>query len=213
MAPKKKKDAASAQDEAPLKLFYIFYSQERWENWLKALSEADFEGSADDDEMPEGFQLLSSFNQDICIEVLKIVKLYQNNRFTKEEALQRISDVEEIVLNQTVEGDIEEVIASLQFSMLVLFAATRKFLEGGFDEDIKALVKKGKSIDEEQMEEVLEVAATIGANVINGKSCCGRYIKESDDPGMFDEWLIEVETINEALATLKNFDEEAGESS
>jgi len=213
MAPKKKKDAASAQDEAPLKLFYIFYSQERWENWLKALSEADFEGSADDDEMPEGFQLLSSFNQDICIEVLKIVKLYQNNRFSKEEALQRISDVEEIVLNQTVEGDLEEVIASLQFSMLVLFAATRKFLEGGFDEDIKALVKKGKSIDEEQMEEILEVAATIGANVINGKSCCGRYIKESDDPGMFDEWLIEVETINEALATLKNFDEEAGESS
>lgn len=213
MAPKKKKDAASAQDEAPLKLFYIFYSQERWENWIKALSEADFEGSADDEEMPEGFQMLSSFNQDICIEVLKIVKLFQNNRFTKEEALQRISDVEEIVLNQSVEGELEEVISSLQFSMLVLFAATKKFLEGEFDEDIKALVKKGKSIDEEQMEDILEVAAVIGANVINGKSCCGRYIKESDDPGMFDEWLIEVETINEALATLKNFDEEAGETS
>jgi len=213
MAPKKKKDAASAQDEAPLKLFYIFYSQERWENWIKALSEADFEGSANDEEMPEGFQLLSSFNQDICIEVLKIIKLFQNNRFSMEEALKRISDVEEIVLNQAVEGEIEEVIASLQFSMLVLFAASKKFLEGGFDEDIKALVKKGKAIDEEQMEEILEVAATIGANVINGKSCCGRYIKESDDPGLFDEWLIEVETINEALATLKNFDEEAGETS
>ncbi|WP_319540061.1 DUF2150 family protein [uncultured Methanospirillum sp.] len=213
MAPKKKKDAAPAQDEAPLKLFYIFYSQERWENWIKALSEADFEGSGDDEEMPEGFQMLSSFNQDICIEVLKIIKLFQNNRFSKDEAIQRISDVEEIVLNQAVEGDLEEVIASLQFSMLVLFAASKKFIEGGFDEDIKALVKKGKSIDEEQMEEILEVAATIGANVINGKSCCGRYIKESDDPGMFDEWLIEVETINEALATLKNFDEEAGETS
>ena len=213
MAPKKKKDAAPAQDEAPLKLFYIFYSQERWENWIKALSEADFEGGADDEEMPEGFQMLSSFNQDICIEVLKIIKLFQNNRFSKDEALQRISDVEEIVLNQAVEGDLEEVIASLQFSMLVLFAASKKFIDGGFDEDIKALVKKGKLIDEEQMEEILEVAATIGANVINGKSCCGRYIKESDDPGMFDEWLIEVETINEALATLKNFDEEAGEAS
>ncbi len=87
------------------------------------------------------------------------------------------------------------------------------FLDGGYDEDIKALVKKGKGIDEEQVEEILEVAATIGANVINGKSCCGRYIKESDDPGMFDEWLIEVETINEAMGTLKNFDEESGESS
>ena len=213
MAPKKKKDAASPQEEGPLKLFYIFYSQERWENWIKALSEADFEGSADDEEMPEGFQLLSSFNQDICIEVLKIIKLYQNNRFSKEDAIQRICDVEGIVLNQAVEGDLEEVVSSLQFSMLVLFAASKKFLEGGYEEDIKALVKKGKSIDEEQMEEILEVAAAIGANVINGKSCCGRYIKESEDPGLFDEWLIEVETINEAIGTLKNFDEEAGESS
>jgi len=212
MAPKKKKDADSVKDEAPLKLFYIFYSQERWDNWINALSEADFEGGADDEEMPEGYMMLSGFNQDICIEVLKIIKLFQNNRFSKDETLQRIADVEEIVMNQGVSGDLAEMIESLQFSMLVLFASSRKFLEGGFDEDIKALVKKGKGIDEEKMEEVLEVAATIGANVINGKSCCGRYIKESEDPGMFDEWLIEVETISEALATLKNFDEEAGEA-
>jgi len=213
MAPKKKKDAASAQEDAPLKLFYIFYSQERWDNWITALSEADFEGGADEDEMPEGFALLSSFNQDICIEVLKIIRLYQNNRFSKEEALSKIEDVEQIVMSQIVEGDLEEIIASLQFSMAVLFAASRRFLEGGYDEDIKALVKKGKSISEDNMEEMLDVAAMIGANVINGKSCCGRYIKESDDPGMFDEWLIEVETINEAMGTLKNFDEEAGETS
>jgi hypothetical protein len=213
MAPKKKKDADSAKEEAPLKLFYIFYSQERWDNWINALSEADFEGGADDEEMPEGFQILSSFNQDICIEVLKIIKLYQNNRFSKEETLQRIADVENIVMNQAVGGNLAEIIESLQFSMAVLFAASRRFLEGGYDEDIKILVKKGKGINEEQIEEILEVAATIGANVINGKSCCGRYIKESDDPGIFDEWLIEIETINEAMGTLKNFDEEAGEAS
>ena len=213
MAPKKKKDTASAQEEAPLKLFYIFYSQERWDNWITALSEADFEGGADDEEMPEGFQLLSSFNQDICIEVLKIIRLYQNTRFTKDEALAKIQDVENIVMSQQqVEGDLEEIITSLQFSMLALFAASRKFLEGGYDEDIKALVKKGKGLSEDQMEDILEIVAMIGANVINGKSCCGRYIKESDEPGMFDEWLIEVETINEAIGTLKNFDEEAGES-
>ena len=72
--------------------------------------------------------------------------------------------------------------------------------------------KKGKGIAEDKMDELLDVAAEIGANVINGKSCCGRYIKDSDEPGMFDEWLIEIETINEAMGTLKNFDEEAGES-
>jgi hypothetical protein len=36
MAPRKKKDSASAQEEAPMKLFYIFYSQERWDNWINS---------------------------------------------------------------------------------------------------------------------------------------------------------------------------------
>ena len=92
--------------------------------------------------MPEGYLMLSSFNQDICIEVLKIIKLYQNNRFSKEEAMQRISEVEGIVMNQSPEGDIAEMIESLQFSMLVLFTASKKFLDGGYEEDIKALVKE-----------------------------------------------------------------------
>ncbi len=214
MALKGKKKSAAATDDAPLKLFYIFYSQERFDNWLKVLSEADFSGE-DEDEMPEGFSLLNGFNQDICIEVLKIVKLYQNNRFTADEAKQKITEVEEIVMGSEVTGVLEEIVSSLQFSMLVLFAAVRKFIDGGFEEDIKGLIKKGRAIKDEdgQMDELLGIASEIGASVINGKTCCGRYIKDSDEPGMFDEWLIEVETINEAMTTLKNFDEEAGESS
>ncbi len=210
MAPRKKKDSASAQEEAPMKLFYIFYSQERWDNWINSLREADFEGG-DDDDMPEGYQMLNGFNQDICIEVLKIIKLYQNNRFSKDEALSKLIEVEEIIMEQEVDEDMIELIAPMHFQLLVLFAAAKKYLEGGYSEDIKALVKKGRGINEENTEELLEVAAEIGANVIDGKSCCGRYIKDSEDMGVFDEWLIQIETMNEAMGTLKNFDEEAGE--
>lgn len=212
MAPRKKKDSASAQEEAPMKLFYIFYSQERWDNWINSLREADFEGG-DDDEMPEGYQMLNGFNQDICIEVLKIIKLYQNNRFSKDESMTKLIEVEGIIMEQEVDEDMIELITPMHFQLLVLFASAKKFLEGGFEEDIKALVKKGRGIDEENTEELLAVAADIGANVINGKSCCGRYIKDSEDMGVFDEWLIQIETINEAMGTLKNFDEEAGEVS
>jgi len=210
MAPRKKKDSASAQEEAPMKLFDIFYSQERWDNWINSLREADFEGG-DDDEMPEGYQMLNGFNQDICIEVLKIIKLYQNNRFSKDEALSKLIEVEEIIMEQEVDEDMIELIAPMHFQLLVLFAAAKKYLEGGYSEDIKALVKKGRGITEENTEELLEVAAEIGANVIDGKSCCGRYIKDSEDMGVFDEWLIQIETMNEAMGSLKNFDEEAGE--
>ncbi len=210
MAPRKKKDPAKTQEEAPMKLFYIFYSQERWDNWINSLREADFEGS-DDEDMPEGYQMLNGFNQDICIEVLKIIKLFQNNRFSKEEALAKLIEVEEIIMEQEVDEEMVELIAPLHFQLLVLFASAKKFLDGGYEEDIKTLVKKGRGINEDKTDEILAVAAEIGANVINGKSCCGRYIKDSEDIGVFDEWLIQIETMNEAVGTLKNFDEEAGE--
>ena len=198
MAPRKKKDSASSQEEAPMKLFYIFYNQERWDNWIKSLREADFEGG-DEDEMPEGYQLLNGFNQDICIEVLKIIKLYQNNRFSKDEAMTKLIEVEEIIMEQEIDEEMIELIAPMHFSLLVLFASSKKFLEGGYDEDIKALVKKGRGINEEDTDELLSVAAEIGANVINGKSCCGRYIKDSEDMGVFDEWLIQIERWKKAF--------------
>lgn len=99
-------------------------------------------------------------------------------------------------------------------SLLVLFTACRKYLEGEFDKDIKTLVKKGRSIDEENLDEALEVAANIGAAVIDGATCCGKYIKDNvENPSLFDEWLIEIETMGNAMKSLAKFDEEPGEVS
>ena len=50
----KKSSKKTAEPEAPAKLFYIFYNQERWDNWLNTLAEADFSGDEDRDEVPEG---------------------------------------------------------------------------------------------------------------------------------------------------------------
>jgi len=64
------------------------------------------------------------------------------------------------------------------------------------------------------MEKALEIASCIGANVINGAACCGKYVKDDiEQPSLFDEWLIEIEAMNEAMTSLKNFDEVAGEDS
>lgn len=204
---------ASAKQAEPMKLFYIFYNQERWDNWIKTLEEASFE-PAEGDEVSEGEQMLYSFTEDITLSVLKIIRLYQNGRFTKEEAIEKLDDVELIVMTGLPEGELEEIIGSLQLSLLVLFTACRKYLEGGFETDIKALVKKGKGIDEENLEEALEVAANIGAAVVDGATCCAKYIKDNvENPGLFDEWLIEIETMSNAMKSLSKFDEEPGESS
>jgi hypothetical protein len=206
------KKKAPKESEQPMKLFYIFYNQERWDNWIATLRESSFEAAEDSEEMPEGYRVLYNLSMDITLAVLKIVKLYQNQRFSKEDALEKLNQVEAIVMSEVPQDELEEYLESLQLSMLVLFASCRKFLDGEFPADIKSLVKEGKKSIEKDMENALDIAASIGANVINGASCCGKYVKDTlDQPTLFDEWLIEVESMNEAMASLKNFDEVAGE--
>jgi hypothetical protein len=206
------KKASKKSVEEPLKLFYIFYNQERWDNWLKTLSESSFEADPKSDELPEGFRMLDNFSVDITVSVLKIVRLYQNKRYTFEESVDKLSEVETIVMSAAPAGELGEIIEILQLPKLVLFASCRLFLAGGYDKDIKALVKKGRTEIEKDMELALETAANIGASVIDGASCCGKYVKDDlEQTTLFDEWLIECERMHEAIASLKNFDEGVGD--
>ena len=206
------KKAVKKSEEEPLKLFYIFYNQERWDNWLKTLSGASFDQDPKSDEMPEGFRILDGFSVDITIEVLKIIKLYQNKRFSAGDALDKLSAVEAIVMTAAQKGDLEEIVEILQLPKLVLFAGSRKYLSGEFDKDIKTLVKKGREQIDKDMELALETASNIAAAVIDGAACCGKYIKDDlENPTLFDEWLIECERINDSMTSLKNFDESTGE--
>jgi hypothetical protein len=206
------KKAIKKTDDEPLKLFYIFYNEEGWDNWLKTLSESSFEADPKSDELPEGFRVLDNFSVDITVSVLKIIRLYQNKRFTFEEAVDKLSQVETIIMSAAPEGDLGEIIEILQLPKLALFASCRAYLAGGFEKDIKSLVKKGRADIEKDMELALEAAANIGASVIDGASCCGKFLKEDvEQTTLFDEWLIECERMGEAMASLKNFDEGTGD--
>jgi hypothetical protein len=203
---------ATKKEEEPLKLFYIFYNQERWDNWLKTLSEASFDVDPKSEELPEGFRILDGFSVDITLSVLKVIKLFQNKRYSREEALDKLSQIEAIVMTASPEGDLGELVGILQLPKLALFAGCRKYLEGGFDKDIKVQIKTGRDKIEKDMELALEAAANIAAAVMDGAACCGKYVKDDlENPTLFDEWLIECERINEAMTSLKNFDESAGD--
>jgi hypothetical protein len=206
--PRKK----GTQEEAPLKLFYIFYSRERMENWIRSLQDLSFAGDPSSDEPPEGLLALSRFAEDITIEVLKILKLFQNGRFPKGEALRRMREVEAIVMGEVRDGEIGDVLESLQLSLLVLFSACRKVMDGKPGGDVKALVKRARALPGDDMEGCLGIAAEIGAAVIGGTPCCDKYM--ADDPGestLLDDWLLEIEIMKEALKSLKDFDETTGE--
>jgi hypothetical protein len=146
------------------------------------------------------------------VSVLKIIKLYQNKRYSFEEAVDKLSQVEAIVMSPSPEGELGELVQILQLPKLALFASCRLYLAGGFDKDIKTLVKKGKAEVEKDMEKALETVSNIGAAVIDGATCCSKYVKDDvESTSLFDEWLIECERMGEAMTSLKNFDESTGD--
>ena len=209
MARKKK-----AAESEPVKLFYLFYTQERWDNWIRRLEESSFEEEPGTSDMPEGLRTIQNFTDDVNIEVLKIIRLQQNDRFSAEEAMEKIRDVEEIVMGEPGESEVADIVGSLQVRFLVLFDACKKYLDGKFSGEIKELVKKGRSVAEKDPDASLEVAGNIGALVIDGGSCCGKYLRgDIDDPTLFDDWLIEIDEMANALKSLQKFDEEPGEAS
>ena len=116
-------------------------------------------------------------------------------------------------MGEIIDDEIAEIVGSMQVSMLVLFSAGQKYLEQNYPpaEEIKNLVKEGRKAETKDPEKALDIASSIGSAVINGASCCGKYVKDTDEPGLFDEWLVEVERIADAVKSLKNFDEVAGE--
>jgi hypothetical protein len=196
-------------DEAPLKLFYIFYSRERMENWIRSLEGLRFSADPSSEDPPEGLLALSRFAEDITIEVLKIVRLFQNGRFSKDEAMQRMRDVEAIVMSEVRDGEIGDVLETLQLSLLVLFSACRRFMDGGYGKDVRALVKRARALPAGDMEGTLEIAGEIGAAVMAGNPCCEKYMTEEGT--LLDDWLVEIETIRDSMRSLKDFDETTGE--
>jgi hypothetical protein len=195
------------------KLFYLFYTQERWNNWIQTLSETSFDEMPDSEEMPEGLRKLQNFTDDINSAVLKIPKLKDSGVFTTEEALERLNEVEEVIMGPIPEGDISDIIEGIQLRFLALFLSIKKYMKGDYSGDIKTLIVEGRKIVDSDVESALNIAGTIGALVLDGGSCCGKYLRgDLEEPGMFDDWLIEIDDMATVLKTLKKFDEEAGET-
>lgn len=196
----------------PQSVLYYFYTQERWDNWMKTFMELDFEGDPESDEMPEGLSALDNFTKDINVSVLKIVKIFQNGAYDSKAALLKLNEVEEVIMGEVPENELSDIVQSVQMRFLVLFLSCKKYLNGELPQgEIKDLVKEGRNAGDDDPEKALEIASGIGALVLDGGSCCGKYLRgDMDDPSIFDDWLIEVDDMGEAMKTLQKFEEEFG---
>jgi hypothetical protein len=191
-------------------LFYIFYNQERWDNWLKTLSEASFEVEPTSENFRKDFPgSWMVFSVDITLEVLKNHQACTRTSGSPADGALRQdgrggSNRHDLYPNL---GDLR-ILHCQSWSLQAAEILKRRVRQGHQDAG-----QAGKAQIDKDMELALETASNIAAAVIDGAACCGKYVEDDlENPTLFDEWFIECERINDSMTSLKNFDESTGTS-
>jgi hypothetical protein len=180
------------------KIVIPFYTQERWNNWIKKVVESGFK--IEDQQKGAVFVYMED---DVVLACLKIIAKYDKNLISKESALAYISDIKEIVLKKVepVNEDIDMMIESVQLSLMGVFASCECYVEKAFEKSksLNKLIKSALAAEkEENMGAALGNIAEIGANIL-----AGGKIKEKDldeiPEGLVAEWLDGIDSLSAAM--------------
>jgi hypothetical protein len=180
------------------KIVIPFYTQERWNNWIKKVNESGFK--IEDQQKGAVFVYMED---DVVLACLKIIAKYDKNVISKESAFAYISEIKNIVLKKVepVNEDIDMMIESVQLSLMGVFASCECYVEKAFEKTktLNKLIKSAiASEKEENMGAALGNIAEIGANIL-----AGGKIKEKDlddiPEGLVAEWLDGIDSLSAAM--------------
>ncbi len=180
------------------KIVIPFYTQERWNNWIKKVVESGFK--IEDQQKGAVFVYMED---DVVLACLKIIAKYDKNLIGKESALAYLSEIKNIVLKkiEPVNEDIDMMIESVQLSLMGVFASCECYVEKAFEKtkSLNKLIKSALAAEkEENMGAALGNIAEIGANIL-----AGGKIKEKDlddiPEGLVAEWLDGIDSLSAAM--------------
>lgn len=182
-----------------------YYSQERWDNWLARLEEANLE----DEE--ESSQLYLNLQNDAAIAVAKVLRAREEDKLTQDETLDELEDIRDIVLaDPSLEDeDALMLIDAVQTSLLCVFVSIdRTFAEepveiDSFEGRIEAAVEAEEA---EEFDEAMGHVAEIGAAIIEGDRFDFSLMDELEY-GLVAEWLGGLDSLQEALQGPKVIEE------
>ncbi|MCZ7382214.1 MAG: DUF2150 family protein [Candidatus Methanoperedens sp.] len=180
------------------KIVIPFYTQERWNNWIKKVVESGFK--IEDQQKGAVFVYMED---DVVLACLKIIAKYDKNVISKESALGYLSEIKNITLKKVepVNEDIDMMIESVQLSLMGVFASCECYVEKAFEKTktLNKLIKSAIAAEkEENMGAALGNIAEIGANIL-----AGGKIKEKDlddiPEGLVAEWLDGIDSLSAAM--------------
>ncbi|WP_254768451.1 DUF2150 family protein [Salinilacihabitans rarus] len=176
-----------------------FYSAERWQNWIDRIDDEEI-----DPEDESSARLLLNLQDDTAIAVAKIVAAYEDGELDREEALDELADVREIVLSEVDIDDEEKrmLVDGVQTSLVCVFVAAEEYVASGPAEEGSVRDFVGAAADaeaEEDLDAALSYAAQAGTLIIDGEDL-DMSLAEELEYGLVTEWVNGLDSLQSAMS-------------
>ena len=189
-----------------------YYTKGRWQNWIEQAKDSGFKLEEEDQNTGDAGSIFVNMEDDIVLACLKVIAKFDKKMTSKENALENLTEIKEIVLEQIepINEDIDIMLESTQLSLMGVFASSECYLEGAFEKTkskkvLGELVKKAVSAEkDEDMGGALEQVAQVGASVIAGGKVSDKVL-DGVPEGFVAEWLDGIDSISAALVGDKSY--------
>jgi hypothetical protein len=184
-----------------------YYTEERWQNWIDRLHDEEI-----DPEEEDSARLLLNLQDDTAIAVAKIITDYEDGELGEEETLQKLSEIQEIVLAE-VEFDDEEkamLIDGVQTSLMCVFYTAEEYVVGGPADEgtIEEYITTASDAEsEDEMENALGYCVQAGTLIIDGREM-DIALTEDLDFGLVAEWVNGLDSLQTAMKDPEVVEEE-----
>jgi hypothetical protein len=195
-----------------------FYSQERWNNWINQVKESKFKFDPTAEGLGREGIVFLDMEEDVILALCKVTGKLQLGTITKEDAATNIQNMKEITLakiEEPLDEDKENMIVSVQSSLVGAFAAAECFTSGDFDpkQKIDDLIIDAAKVEESgDMDKVFELMGKAGALVLAGKKFDSDKVIDKIPPESFvAEGVDGLDTITAVLAGGIDYSDDADE--
>ncbi len=195
----------------------MFYTPERWNNWITQVKESKFKFDPTAEGLGREGIVFLDMEEDVILALCKVTGKLQLGTITKEDAANNIQMMKEIVLAkiEPMDEDKDQMVESVQSSLVGAFAAAEAFIEGDFDPKRKVedlVLEAATAEDANDMDKVFECMGKAGALILSGKKFDSDKVYEKIPPESFvAEGLDGLDTIAAVLAGGIDYSDEADE--
>jgi len=184
-----------------------YYTQERWQNWLGRIREEDV-----DPEDEDSARLLLNLQDDTAIAVAKILTDFDDGELEEDEAIEELTDIEEIVLPEVEIEDEEKamLLDGVQRSLMCVLYAGQEYVAGGPADDgsVSEYVHAAADAEaEDDLDAALGYCVQAGTLIIDGAEL-DMGLAEELEFGFVAEWVNGLDSLQTAMADPEVVEEE-----